>query len=226
MFHAIRRAPRQYNQYGQRSRWSLMTYLYLGVRSLISMVRNLRWQQDILGALCWNTICCVGLQYQQVEIVLITRISKSACPRCVCLLTSTVFVFWPTAYRSSSTSLHNRWSACFAPIHAVPNSMQLNAFLCRGEWNFRPASWSNIVTRQMWVRLAQSIIWGWSVTGFFRQYHLCSNKWVGLGCKCDSGWWAPQLQYLPRRFDLIELSCKLSWSPGYMPCIWDPTGSS
>jgi hypothetical protein len=79
----------------QRQRWSLITFLYLSVRSLRlkgGWKVMLTW--SIIGALSRNVIRRVCWESSATDLVLMNLLSQSASPYCVCLLqvTSTVLI--------------------------------------------------------------------------------------------------------------------------------------
>lgn len=121
---------------GQRQCWSLVTFLYLSVRTSLccKLVGKLGWLQDILAALPWTIIRRVCFQ----------RLTSWHCAHKPSLIIRdnvigmsppyTVHLHWPTwmACSEPHDSLYDRYSECSATVPAV--LIWLTTFLCRGEW--------------------------------------------------------------------------------------------
>jgi hypothetical protein len=104
---------KQENQWiWQRQRWSLMTVLYLLVRTSCYILWCdwlLCWLQNGLDTLYWNTIFCVCFGGQHIDAVLIYHLMISINALSMSHMCC-VWFFWPAAHRRYAIGLGDRCS--------------------------------------------------------------------------------------------------------------------
>lgn len=99
---------------GQKHRWSLMTVLYIGVRSLCykrlggwHVALNSKYSRCAISE--YYTLC-MSSRLAMCSILIPSHFPQSASTCCVCPLPTLACFCWLTAYRNSSDSLNDRTS--------------------------------------------------------------------------------------------------------------------